>query len=169
MRCNRARAWMERYVVEGLPARERAVFEVHLRECRDCQQRLDRLQRLLATLRSAASPPVPDEFVGRVMARARREVQPSLHARPAFRGGWKPAWAVRIAHTAAAVAAGLLLGLVLGWQSWQFTASGQGVDRSAAGVDTEAIYSLDYLSGTPRDSFADTYLNLTRVTSDQEF
>lgn len=169
MHCERARAWMERYLVEGLAADERELFEFHVRDCRGCHQRLHDLQRLLATLGSAASPPVPEGFVGRVMARARQEVQPSLGGRHAFRGDWKQPWATRFAHTAAAMATGLLLGLVLGWESWQLTASGQGADQSPASVNTETIYSLDYLSGTPRGSFTESYLNLTRVTSEQEF
>lgn len=68
MHCDRARAWMDRSVVEGLAAAERELSEVHLRDCPDCQQRLHGLQRLLATLGSTASPPVPEGVVGRVMA-----------------------------------------------------------------------------------------------------
>ena len=47
MRCDRARALMDRYANEGLWPHEREPFEIHLRDCRICQQRLDDLQRLL--------------------------------------------------------------------------------------------------------------------------
>jgi hypothetical protein len=39
------------------------------------------------------------------------------------------------------------------------------MDRYA---DAEAVYSLDFLSGSPRGSFTETYLNLTSVANDQE-
>jgi anti-sigma factor RsiW len=160
---------MDRYVNEGLPPDEREHFEIHLRDCRDCQQQLASLQRLLAALRSAPSPPVPQGFVDRVMARARQEVQPSLRARPAFRSWWEHVGTARLANAVGAVAAGLLLGLVLGQQTWRYAASTSGPNRLTAGVDAETVYSLDYLSGSSRGSFTETYLNLTSVASDQEF
>ena len=78
MRCDRAQALMDRYVKEGLPLHERESFEIHLRDCRVCHQQLEDLQRLLVVLRSDPSPPVPEGFVGRVMARA-EELTSSNH------------------------------------------------------------------------------------------
>jgi hypothetical protein len=73
------------------------------------------------------------------------------------------------ANAAAAIAAGLVLGVVLGQQTWRFSASTTGHDRLTTSADAEMVYSLDYLSGAPRGSFTDAYLSLTRVATDQEF
>ena len=171
MRCDRAQALMDRYVNEGFPPDERESFEIHLRGCPDCQQQLATLQRLLAVLQSVPAPPVPQGFVDRVMARAQYEVQapqPSPGAQPALRRWWEHLSTARLANAVGAVAAGLLLGLVLGQQTWRYAASTSRPDRPMAGIDAETVYSLDYLSGSPRGSFTETYLALTSVASDQE-
>jgi len=75
----------------------------------------------------------------------------------------------RLANAVAAVAAGFVLGLGLGQQTWRFAVSSQEAERLAARVDAEAVYSLDYLSESPRGSFTETYLSLTSVANDREF
>ena len=175
MRCDRAQALMDRYLGEDLSAHERESFEIHLRDCRDCQQQLAGLRRLVAALQSVPAPPVPRDFVGRVMARTRQEIQGTQYAivaRSALSRWWERMGVTGLANatnTITAVAAGLLLGLLLGQQTWRHAASTHGVEQPTAGMDTDAVYSLDYLSGTPRGSFTETYLSLTNITSDQEF
>ena len=171
MHCDRAQALMDRYVNEGFPPDERESFEIHLRGCPDCQQQLAKLQRLLAVLQSVPSPPVPQGFVDRVMARAQCEVrapQPSSRAQPALRRWWEHLGTARLANAIGAVAAGLLLGLVLGQQTWQYAASTSQPARPMSGIDAETVYSLDYLSGSAGGSFTETYLALTSVANDQE-
>jgi anti-sigma factor RsiW len=168
MRCDRAQALMDRYLGEDLSPYERECFEVHLRDCRNCQQQLAGLRRLVEVLQSVPAPPVPRDLVGSVMARARQETQerqPPVPARHALSTWWAR---VRVTGLANAVAAGLLLGLVLGQQTWRHAANSNGGKQPAAGVDAEVVYSLDYLSGTPRGSFAETYLSLTSAGTDQE-
>jgi anti-sigma factor RsiW len=163
---------MDRYVNEGFPPDERESFDIHLRGCPDCQQQLAELQKLLAVLRSVPSPPAPQGFVDRVMAEAWHEVQapqPSPRAQPALRKWWKYLGTARLANAIVAVAAGLLIGLVLGQQTWRYAAP----DRTMAGhtmavSDAETAYSLDYLSGSLRGSFTETYLSLTSVANDKE-
>ena len=172
MRCDRTQRLMDRYLGEDLSPHERESFEVHLRDCGNCQQQLADLRRLAETLQSVPAPPVPRDLVGRVMARARQEIQGPRHSVAA--GSDFSRWRERVgvsglANAVAAVAAGLLLGLVLGQQTWRHAASSSGGKQPPAGVDAEIVYSLDYLSGTPRGSFMETYLTLTSVASDQEF
>jgi len=172
MRCDRAQALMDRYVGEDLSPHERERFEVHLRDCRDCQQQLAGIRALVDALQRVPAPPVPRDLVGRVMARARQETQkrqPPVPARYARSTWWARVRVAGLANAVGAVAAGLLLGLVLGQQTWRHAASSNGGKQPAAGVDAEAVYSLDYLSGTPHGSFTDTYLSLTSAPSDQEF
>jgi len=181
MRCDRTQALMDRYVNEGLPPDEREPFESHLRDCRECQQQLAKLRGLLTVLRSVSAPPVPEGFVGRVMARAQEVPRPRpLGKSPPGRTDWQSVargigswWGQvdlsRLANAVAAVAAGLLLGLVLGQQTWRFAASRGGADRPATRADAEMVYALDYLSVSPRGSFTDSYLSLTSVAGDTEF
>lgn len=172
MRCDRAQALMDRYLGEDLSPHERESFEVHLRDCRNCQQQLAGLRRLVEALQSVPAPPVPRDLVGRVMARARQEIRGPRHsvaARSILSRWWERVGGTGLANAVAAVAAGLLLGLALGQQTWRFATNTRGSDQSTTNVDAEAVYSLDYLSGTPRGSFTETYLSLTSVDSDQEF
>jgi anti-sigma factor RsiW len=171
MRCDRAQALIETYVSEGLPPDEREPFEIHLHGCRDCQQQLAKLQRLLAILQSVPSPPVPQGFVDRVMASAQCEVQASQSSpgsQLALRRWWEQLGTASLVNTACALAAGLLVGLVLGQQTWRYTVNNTGPIRPMAGIDAETVSSLDYLSGPPGGSFTETYLALTSVASNQE-
>jgi anti-sigma factor RsiW len=171
MRCDRAQALMDRYVHEELPPDEREPFESHVRDCSACQQQWAKFQGLLAALQSVPAPPVPERFVDRVIARAQeiRERQSSVETQPVLPRWWRRLSIARLANAVAAVAAGLVLGLGLGQQTWRFATSFQEAERLAPSVDAEAVYSLDYLSGYPRGSFTETYLSLTRVANDQEF
>ena len=172
MRCDRAQALMDRYLGEDLSPHERESFEVHLRDCRNCQQQLAGLRRLVEALQSVPAPPVPRDLVGSVMARARQESQGPQHsvaARSILSRWWERVGVTGLANAIGAVAAGLLLGLVLGQQTWRHAASSDGVRQPATGVDAEVVYSLDYLSGIPHGSFTETYLSLTSAQTDQEF
>jgi len=172
MRCDRAQALMDRYLGEDLSPREREPLEVHLRDCRNCQRQLADLRRLVTALQSVPVPPVPRDFVGRVMARARQEIQEPRHsaaARSTHPRWWEGVGVTGLANAVAAVATGLLLGLVLGQQTWRHAASSNGGKQPATGVNAEVVYSLDYLSGTPHGSFTETYLSLTSAQNDQEF
>ena len=160
MRCDRTRTLMDRYVIEGLSREERAAFEAHLDGCQDCQQRIAGLRQLVTVLRDELLPPVPAQFADRVMSRARHERQ----SRRPWLGGtvriwWEEANVPSMANAAAAVAAGLLLGVALGEQSWQRAVSA--VERPAVHRDAETLESLDFLSGYAGKSFTETYLSLT--------
>ena len=111
------------------------------------------------------------------MAGARREIgarresecrQLAKVARSALASWWERLALTGLIHAVPAVSAGLLLGLVLGQQTWRHVTSSKVSEPGTAAVDTEAAYSLDYLSGTPRGSFTETYLSLTSAVTDQE-
>ena len=75
MRCDRARELMDRYVIEGSLGRRASCLRSSLGVCHDCQQQMADLRTTCGDLQGEPSPPVPKEFVDRVMARARREGQ----------------------------------------------------------------------------------------------
>lgn len=75
----------------------------------------------------------------------------------------------RWVNAVAAVAAGVVLGLLLGQQTWRQAVSEGRSRQPNARVAAETIYSLDYLSGTPSGSFTESYLSLTGMANAQEF
>jgi anti-sigma factor RsiW len=161
MRCNQAKTLMDRYVNEGLPLHERESFETHLRVCPDCQGQLESLQGLLAVLQSDPSPPVPQGFVGRVMARAERETIVALskpESSMASRSVWK-----RLGSSAgitSALAAGLIVGLFMGYETWR-DAPEQGLVAETSPADPLAASGFEHLVEPGGVSLAQGYLGLT--------
>ena len=120
----------------------------------------------MTTLQSEPSPPVPEQFVARLMSRARLETQSSPYSpgiRQVFRSWWNESNPARLANAVAAVATGVLLGLALGQQTWQLP---NGVEEQP--TTYRVVDSLDYFSGYAGKSFAETYLSLTNAPSAQE-
>ncbi len=158
MRCERAQAWMDRYVVEGLSPAERESFEIHLRDCRGCQEQLARIQRLVAALRSVVPPPVPEGFADRVLARTRNQepIADGGGLGRSKRAVWRQVRAGL--GTAAALAAGLLLGLFLGHETWQPVPESP---TQISQTDPLAGSGLGFLAGPGDDTLAQTYLQLT--------
>jgi anti-sigma factor RsiW len=165
---------MDKYVNEGLFADEQKPFEDHLHSCSSCQEQLRDLQALVGMLRNAPPlPPVPEGFSERLMARANRQVARAEPVRPWLlaRAGWRDYGQVlQVAGSLGAVAAALLLGVVMAQQTWRYAGDGDSGDsrRAAMQVDPELVYELDFLSGAPRGSFIDAYLNLTRIAGNGE-
>ena len=167
MRCDRAEALMDRYVNEGLPLHEREPFENHQRDCRGCQQQLATLQRLLAALRSAPSPPVPQGFAGRVMARAKEREAIVARSKPVSNGASRSAWKrfESSAGTAAALAAGLMVGMFIGYETWRADRQ-QGIASATRPADPLVASGFEYLVEPSGDSLAQAYFGLT-ATSDR--
>jgi len=167
MRCDRAQALMDRYLNEGLTPDERESFEIHLRDCRDCQQQLEYLQRLLAVLQSDAAPPVPEGFVDRVMARAEERETTVVRSRRAWsvvsRSAWKKC--EFSAGIAAALAAGLAVGVFIGHETW-WTDRQQEVASASRPADPPFASGFEHLVDPGGDSLAQAYLGLT-ATSDR--
>jgi len=161
MHCDRAKTLMDRYVNEGLLLHERESFEGHLRVCRNCQQQLASLQGLLTVLRSDPSPPVPQGFVGRVMARAERETIVALskpESSMASRSVWK-----RLefsAGTVVALAVGLIVGMFMGYETWR-TVPEQGLVAETSPADPLAASGFEHLVEPGGVSLAQGYLGLT--------
>ena len=124
MRCQTVRQKLEAYAAQELTPQVRERIEGHLQSCSRCREALARQKELEALIRSVPAPPVPDGFAGRVMARAR--VRGESLARLSFRvesSRLVGAQRLRLAMgTAAALAAGLLIGGLMGWQTWQRSA-----------------------------------------------
>lgn len=167
MRCDRAQALMDRYVNEGLPLHEQEPLEIHLRDCRGCQQQLASLTRLLAVLRSDPSPSVPEGFVGRVMARAKDGETTVVRSRRVWSGASQSAWKEFefSAGIAAALAAGLMVGVFMGHEARRADRQ-QGIASATRLTDPLVASGFEHLVDPGGDSLAMAYLGLT-TTSDR--
>ena len=170
MRCQTVRQKLEAYAAAEVPPQVRERIEGHLQSCSECREALARQKELEALIRNVPAPPVPDGFAGRVMARA--HVRGEL-PRPVSTSEWNPfrrlgRERLRLgAGTAAALAAGLLIGGLMGWQTRQRSAV-----RSVAGdqmveTDPVAASGLSFATGLGGKSLGEAYLGLTWVPDDE--
>jgi anti-sigma factor RsiW len=167
MRCDRAQALMDRHVNEGLPLHEREPLELHLHDCQDCQHQLANLRRLLTALRSVSSPPIPQGFVDRVMARANEREAVVARPRPWSPEAARSAWNRIESFTgiAAALAAGLMVGLFMSDEAWRSDRQ-QGLASATRSADPLVASGFENLVDPGGDSLAQAYLGLT-ATSDR--
>lgn len=158
MRCRAVQQKLDLHAGQGLAPSVQRQVEAHLRNCPACRDARERLERLRVLLEAVPATPVPEGFAERVLARVgQRE---STAGRGGFDRSRRALWRqVRAGvGTAAALAAGLLLGLFLGHETWQATADSPGQIRQ---TDPLAVSGLDFLIGPGDDTLAQTYLQLT--------
>ncbi|MET9608472.1 anti-sigma factor [Streptomyces sp. NPDC006512] len=123
------------YVLDALPAAERAAFEAHLETCADCAREVRELAATAALLGSAVAVEPPPGFRDEVLRRIREAPAgppplpaPKAPARHAARGGRPRAhWVL-----AACVAAAAGLGGVALWQFREADGSRQEARRAEA-------------------------------------
>ena len=171
MNCARAEALIDRHVNEGLTPDERESLEIHLRECRGggggggCQQQLENLQRLLSILRSDLSPPVPEGFADRVMARAGEQEAIITPARSLSHEESPSIWKrlESFAGVTAALAAGLIVGIFMGNEAWRADRQQPIVSTTQPAEPSEAS-DFEYLIDPPGNSLAQAYLGLTTIS-----
>ncbi|MHB8972701.1 MAG: anti-sigma factor family protein [Pirellulaceae bacterium] len=167
MRCESVRKKLDRLRRQELATRTRERMEAHLHECAECRQQLARQERLVGLLKSVPEPPaVPTGFEHRLMA-AVRERQAISRPVPASieRRRWlcTPASLGRQTAQALVCVAGLLIGIFMAQQTWDAVHPVN--SQSARQVDSEAMKELDYLVDVRGDSLAESYLLLTRSSS----
>jgi anti-sigma factor RsiW len=166
MRCEVVTKSLDLFLTQTLAPALRDELESHLASCTACRERLERLERLAAVFAADARIlPVPAGFRDRVMSRAqdRTSRDGAIH-RPArtLRDWWASLpLPVRVGW-AASLAAGLLIGTFLGRQTWNIADQGSTLATSSSRSDTGALGELDYLTDSPGDPLAQTFLALTR-------
>lgn len=168
MRCRTVQERLNASLDGLLQPSERAAMEVHLQGCPECQAALARLRRLSSLLEGIPSPPVPDGFSERLMARAYQRQAERCRSRIL---SWRPVlfWRGMPASMRVAAAAVLVIGFAIG------ALMGRGTSRTIAAApqetgqvsmaDTLGSYNLDYLSEAPRGSLADAYLTLASAAN----
>jgi len=107
MDCRTCEAMVDAYVDGELSARDSAAFEAALATCPDCRRRLEAARDLSSLLRGLPIDPAPDLL----RARIERDLR-AIAGRPRERLRW------------AAIAAGLILALGLGWLGGALTGQG---------------------------------------------
>ena len=158
MRCREVQDKLELLAAQELTPEERVRIEAHLETCAACRDAMAKVRRLEDMLLAAPVPPVPEGFAGRVVAQARAQQVAAF--RPKRGSSFEqPAWKrIRVSvSTAAALAAGLMLGVAMGYQTWQAGRLGA-VNPSG---DLLAASGLEFLAEPGGDSLAETYLGLT--------
>ena len=167
MRCQSVREKLDRLRRQELATRTRERLEAHLHECADCRQQLARQERLVGLLKSVPEPPaVPTGFDDRLMAVV-RERQAMSRPVPAsieqLRWLRAPGSLGRQTAQAFVCVAGLLIGIFMAQQTWEAVHPVN--SQLARQVHTAAMKELDYLVDVRGDSLAESYLLLTRSSS----
>ena len=165
MRCNKVQQKLNLFDTQELAPSEREKIDVHLKSCAQCRQTLARVRRLEGLLTAAPTPPVPGGFAARVIARAkqRQAIVARSEPRPrvSLRAGWR-----RLefsAGTAAALAAGLLIGVAMGQQTWQRSFDESEAERQMVEADPIVASGFSLLAGSGDKSLGQVYLGMTRV------
>ena len=165
MRCKAVRNKLDRFSLQELAPRARDRIEAHLSVCANCRQHFAAQEQLAVLLTSQPKPPaVPEGFGDRLMAAARqRQAERQSVSSSLWRLRWLSSSASvgRRAAQAAAVAAGLLIGVHMGEQTWRSTHSS--IAQQNIEADPVAVYELDYLTDAPGGSLVQSYLTLTNV------
>lgn len=166
MRCQTFHEKLEAFAAGELAPRLREKLESHLRTCSECRDALTRQQRLEALVRGVPETPVPDGFSSRVMARARLAHEAPA---PVSRSTWKMAGWLEPQRrrpalvSAVALAAGLLIGVVMGQQTWQRSLGESGTGIQMLEGDPVAASGFSLLAGLGDRSLGEVFLRMTRV------
>jgi putative zinc finger protein len=163
MGCREVQQKLDLLARQEVTPSERERIEIHVASCNTCRQSLKRLRDLEDVLAVLPTPPVPEGFAARVVAMAGQQAVPTRQpTQPRFAPS---AWGrVRFtAVSAAAMAAGLLLGLFMGYETWRSGGPGpRGV--ASQSVDVLAASGFESLVEPGGDSLAQSYLSLTTVS-----
>jgi len=156
MWCRRVEKRIGAYLDGELPPSKAAKVGAHLASCEACRHKHDSLRRMQALLAGLQAPAVPEDFVLRVLAEARRDLRPTSLARePAFAVSPWPSLA-----NAAALAAAVLLGLYLGLAS---ATAGSNMEATPPADSAESLSASLYAESfdlLPEGSPAAQYLAL---------
>jgi anti-sigma factor RsiW len=145
MRCSEIQQKLDLLGTHELTSSMRAQIEIHLHSCTECRQTLATIQQFEALLTSTPAPPVPKGFAVRVVARAKerrakerratvpRATVPCSEPRllVVLQSAWKRLELSTV--TAVALAAGLMLGLFLGHETWQTMTERAMTERAMTG------------------------------------
>jgi anti-sigma factor RsiW len=166
MRCGEVQQRLDLYATKELAHTVCERIEAHLESCDQCREALARLRRFEELLAAAPAPPVPDGFAERVVAQAeaRRVRARSAPLSPLGRSriDWERIGSS--AGTVAALAAGLIVGMFMGHETWQATCH-QGGAPAARPADPGAASGFEYLVEPGGDSLAQAYLGLTGTSN----
>jgi anti-sigma factor RsiW len=168
MRCKTIQKKLALYLAEELTASDQRQIEAHLRSCPVCRDELARVRQLLALLKSDSMiPPVPEGFTSRLMVKARQRLAarqpPEMPVPWSIRRWWTSVSLPLRVEAAAMLAAGLLIGVLMGQQTWHSTH--RSTPHRATQADPLAVYELDYLSDAPGGSLVESFLTLTGGSS----
>jgi anti-sigma factor RsiW len=167
MRCSEVQQKLDLFATQELTHSVRERIEDHLASCSECRQALAKLQRFEDLLTVSPAPPVPDGFAARVVAQAKERqaivTRSGRMPRVSLRSRWER-FEFSVG-TAAALAAGLVIGVFMGHETWR-PGGRQPPAVATRPADPLAASGFEYLIEPGGDSLAQAYLGLT-ATSDR--
>jgi anti-sigma factor (TIGR02949 family) len=164
MNCRKVLSRLHAYLDGEVPAELMHEFEEHLSICPSCRDQVERIRQISDILDSLTVPPLPEEFVARVMAVARKRSLPVPEKRPVLGIGRLPLhWFADLsAPMRLAACAMVLLACLLGmFMSRDLSLSG--ISRANV-ADAENLDGFEWFSPTPPASLGNAYLTLALTT-----
>ncbi len=162
MRCKTAQRKLEAYLGGELTEKEHARMEDHFASCAECGRALEHARQLHRMLSKKTTPPLPEGFHARLMARARghraKRSWGERMLKPFGRTATMPV-GLRVA-AAAAVIAALGIGVLIGRDMWRGQKPPEPQPPQVAEADPVRLYRIDYLAEAPSGSLAGAYVSL---------
>ncbi|TWU37836.1 hypothetical protein Q31b_46250 [Novipirellula aureliae] len=161
MRCRMVQRKLELLETQELSDSERDQVQSHLESCGPCRSVQERRQKLQKLLVSVPVPPVPDQYAAMVVARVKKRQAIAAAAQRRRSVPKQSIWTgfEYLTGTAAALAIGLLIGVLMGYDTWQNDRQ-QSVAIAARSTDPLAESGFQYLVESREDSLAQDYLRL---------
>ena len=160
MRCRDVQRIIDLDSGPGLGGPQCEQLQAHLRLCPKCRQALERQTRLQSLLQACEIPTVPDEFAEQVLARVASQpivIPLSAVPRPGVpKSTWRTSGTVL--GMLGAAAAGWLIGLLLGHQTWRPAEQASGLSTPVTSVTAR---QWEHWIDPGDDALAQTYLLLT--------
>ncbi|MBI4871546.1 MAG: hypothetical protein HY814_08260 [Candidatus Riflebacteria bacterium] len=130
----------------------------HLEACSDCRTSLARARRLASLLAEAGTPPLPERFAERVLARVMERRRQSAQVW-SIRAWWRTLASPLRAAAVAMVLVGAAIGGGLGWSMSPVPPASTSFPAQQA-ADLFAGYGLDAMGDAPDGSLPRIYLAL---------
>jgi anti-sigma factor (TIGR02949 family) len=158
MDCKKVLSLLSAYLDGEVPEKLMRDFEQHLSTCRSCSSQLELIRQVDDMFESLSVPPLPEEFVARVMVKAQRNIAFAKEEKAFFPFGWQPfQWLLDLSTPMrlAACVAVFLASLVGMYMSKELSQSRNHQNLTAL---TENLDGFEWFSLTPPTSLGSAYL-----------
>jgi anti-sigma factor RsiW len=162
--CNKVLSRLHAYLDGEVSAELMREIEQHLSTCPACRSQVERIRQVHDMLEDLPVPRLPQEFVARLMTRARREVLFAKEKKSLFSLDWLPAqWLLDLsAPMRLAACAVVFLACLLGMSMSKELSLSRNPQNLVA--QTENLDGFEWFSPTPPASLGSAYFALASMT-----